>query len=318
MDDIQIDRFRQNLLQLRSELINLSSTSDDAAKTVEYKFISVAPYTTALGAEISGINLADSLSPEVIAEIRRAWLENIVVFFRDQKITPRQQHNFFPTSVRFAKNEARVPIPRHPEVPSVLIQEYDQNARIGADYRLALRQQFPRDPTEVLVLYAIDVPPAGGDTCWINMNAAYEALSSPLRQLCDELTAIHDLVSIMGPGIRDRAGIEAFTKFAESTPPVEHPLVRVNPDSGKRCLYVNPLMTARIKNVSPIESQSILNMLFDHITQEEFMIRFRWEKNSVAFWDNRSSIHRGINDFYPQHRLMHRVFIDEETRPSAS
>ena len=116
------------------------------------------------------------------------------------------------------------------------------------------------------------------------MNAAYEALSSPLRQLCDELTAIHDLVSIMGPGIRDRAGIEAFTKFAESTPPVEHPLVRVNPDSGKRCLYVNPLMTARIKNVSPIESQSILNMLFDHITQEEFMIRFSLGKNSVAFW----------------------------------
>ena len=294
------------------------TAKNEETTNLEYKFISVAPYTTALGAEISGINLADSLSPEVIAEIRRAWLENIVVFFRDQKITPRQQHNFLSYFGKVREDEARVPIPRHPEVPSVLIQEYDQNARIGADIDWHCDNSFREIPQKCSVLYAIDVPPAGGDTCWINMNAAYEALSSPLRQLCDELTAIHDLVSIMGPGIRDRAGIEAFTKFAESTPPVEHPLVRVNPDSGKRCLYVNPLMTARIKNVSPIESQSILNMLFDHITQEEFMIRFRWEKNSVAFWDNRSSIHRGINDFYPQHRLMHRVFIDEETRPSAS
>ena len=203
-------------------------------------------------------------------------------------------------------------------MPSIIIQEYDQYSQIGADIDWHCDNMFREIPQKCSVLYALDVPKTGGDTCWINMASAYEALAEPVRKMCDELTGVHDLVSTMGPGVRAQGGTKAFVGFAERTPPVEHPLVRINPDTGRRSLYVSPLMTARIKDLSPNESASILKMLFDHVTQEEFMVRFRWSKHSVAFWDNRSSIHRGINDFYPQHRLMHRVFIDEETRPTAA
>jgi taurine dioxygenase len=289
--------------------------TDSAAE--EFQHISVKPYAAALGAEINGVNLAEPIGPEVIEEIRRAWLENIVVFFRDQELTPQQQHDFLANfgPIRFPPPDQSF-IPKDKDVQSVLIQEYDQASRIGADVDWHADNSFREIPQKCSVLYGVDIPATGGDTCWVNMVAAYEALAEPVRKMCDELTAIHDLVATMGPGVRAQAGNKAFTSFAERTPAVEHPVVRVNPDTGKRCLYVNPLMTARIKDVSPIESRAILDMLFAHCTQEEFMLRFKWQKGSVAFWDNRSAIHRGINDFYPQHRLMHRVSIDEECPPT--
>ena len=285
----------------------------------DYRHIEVRPLSAALGAEIGGVDLSAELSPEVVAEIRRAWLDHIVVFFRGQQLSPARQHAFMANfgEVRLPPPEQSF-IPKHPDAPTVMVQEYDQYSRIGADVDWHSDNSFREIPQKCSILYALDVPPTGGDTCWINMYAAYEALSEPVRKMCDELTAVHDLVATMGPGVRETAGIKAFMSFAERTPPVEHPVVRVNPDTGRRCLYVNPLMTARIKDVSVIESRQILDLLIEHVTQEEFMVRFRWEKGSAAFWDNRSSIHRGINDFYPQHRLMHRVAIDEESRPAAA
>lgn len=299
--------------------MNVHLAAELQPQETEYQHIEVRPYGGALGAEIHGVDLSEPLAPEVVEEIRRAWLDNIVVFFRDQELPPQAHHDFM---ANFGK--VRVPpkdrkgIPSHPDIPSVMVQEYNEYSRIGADVDWHCDNSFLEIPQKCSLLYALEVPRTGGDTCWSNMYAAYEALAEPVRKMCDELTAIHDLVSIMGPGVRETAGIKAFTSFAERTPPVEHPLVRVNPDTGKKCLYVNPLMTARIKDLSPLESRRILDMLFEHATQEEFVVRFHWEKGSAAFWDNRAAIHRGINDFFPQHRLMHRVAIDEEAPPAAA
>ena len=299
--------------------MNIHLAEESHPDAVDYQHIGVEPCSGAIGAEISGVDISQPLLPEVFAEIRRAWLEYVVVFFRDQELTAQQQHDFME---HFGK--VRIPppeqsfIPKDKDVPSVMIQEYDQYSRIGADVDWHSDNSFREIPQKCSILYAVDVPSSGGDTCWSNMYAAYEGLSEPVRKMCDELTAVHDLVTIMGPGVRDTAGIEAFKSFAERTPPVEHPVVRVNPDTGRRCLYVNPLMTARIKDVSTLESRRILDFLFEHCTQEEFTLRFKWRKGSAAFWDNRSAIHRGINDFYPQHRLMRRVAIDEENPPAAS
>ncbi len=284
----------------------------------DYQHIEVRKVGRHIGAEILGVNLANDLTPEVVAEIRRAWLDNIVVFFRDQDITPQQQTSFMEHFGKVRVRDANSFIPGIDDAPAVAVQEYDQYSQIGADVDWHSDSSFNEIPQKCSILYALDVPETGGDTCWISMEAAYEGLSGPVRSMCDELVAIHDLVSTMGPGVWKSAGIERFKAFAERTPPVEHPVVRVNPDTGRKALYVNKLMTARIKDVSPIEGDAILRMLFEHVTQEEYMVRFHWEKGSAAFWDNRSSIHRGINDFSPQHRLMHRVAINEESRPVAA
>lgn len=298
---------------------NVHLAEDLQPREREYKHITVTPVGGALGAEIGNVNLAEKLSDEVMAEIRHAWLENIVVFFRDQEITPQQHNDFMEYfGTPRVQPEGKRIIPVVEEVPSVLVQEYDQYSQIGADVDWHADNSFREIPQKCSLLYALDVPRTGGDTCWANMYAAYEGLSEPIRRMCDELTAIHDLVSIMGPGVRANSGTKAFVAFAERTPPVEHPVVRINPDTGRKALYVNPLMTARIKDMTELESRALLDMLFAHCTQEEFVVRFTWHKGDAAMWDNRACIHRGINNFYPQHRLMHRVGIDEESRPTAA
>ena len=147
------------------------------------------------------------------------------------------------------------------------------------------------------------------------MAAAYEGLSKPMQEFLLGLTAIHDLVETMGTGVLKQYGPDRWQKFRESTPSVEHPIVRTHPETKEKCLLVNPLMTFRIKGLSDPESKAILDMLYEHMTKEEYMVRFRWEKHSVAFWDNRCTAHRGINDFFPAHRLMHRVAIADTKRP---
>ena len=295
-----------------------AAKAEQVRPAADYKHIELEPYGARIGALVKNIDLARPLTPEVFAELRQAWLDNIVLFFHDQDITPQQQHDFLANFGSPRVADGKTMIPTHPDVPSVMVQEYDEYSRIGADVDWHADNSFREIPQKCSILYSLDAPATGGDTCWINMEAAYEALADPVRRMCDELTAIHDLVYTMGPGLREQAGDKAFSSFAERTPPVEHPLVRVNPDTGRRSLYVNKLMTARIKDVSPTESKYILEMLLEHVVQEEFMVRFSWKTGSAAFWDNRSSIHRGINDFYPQHRLMHRVCIEEESRPVGS
>ena len=167
------------------------------------------------------------------------------------------------------------------------------------------------------VLYALDVPEFGGDTVWVNAAKAYEQLSASLRDFLDSLTAVHDLVATMGPGVLKQYGVERFKAFMDSTPPVEHPVVRVHPETQRRSLFVNPLMTSHIKDMSQAESDALLGFLYQHLQAPELQCRFRWRKHSVAFWDNRSTLHKGINDFWPAHRLMHRVAIADALRPEA-
>jgi taurine dioxygenase len=165
------------------------------------------------------------------------------------------------------------------------------------------------------VLYALDVPEAGGDTVWINMYRAFETLSEPMQAFISPLTAIHDISATMGIGILRNYGAEAWQKLRDSTPPVEHPVVRTHPETGRKSLFVNPLLTSSIKGLSESESRMLLDLLFQHMQQPENMCRFRWRKHSVAFWDNRSTAHKGINDFFPAHRLMHRVAVADTERP---
>ena len=277
-----------------------------------YTRIDVRPVTGALGAEVSGIRLAEPLDEETFTELRDAWLTYQVLFFRDQELTPEQHVAF---AGQFGEFQKPGFVPTLEDHPNIRKQEMNEHSKIGSDVTWHTDDTFVEIPSMGSVLYALDVPEAGGDTAWINMYQAFETLSEPMQAFISPMTAIHDISATMGLDILKNYGAEAWQKLRDSTPPVEHPVVRTHPETGRKSLFVNPLLTSSINGLSQPESQMLLDLLFRHIRQPENMCRFRWRKHSVAFWDNRSTAHKGINDFLPAHRLMHRVAIADTERP---
>ncbi len=277
-----------------------------------YTRFDVRPVSGALGAEVSGVRLAESLDDETFRELRDAWLTYQVLFFRDQELTPDQHVAF---AGQFGEFQKPGFVPTLEGQPNIRKQEMDEYSKIGSDVTWHTDDTFLETPSMGSVLYALDVPEAGGDTVWINMYRAFETLSEPMQAFISPMTAIHDISATMGIGILRNYGAEAWQKLRTSTPPVEHPVVRTHPETGRKSLFVNPLLTSSIKGLSETESRMLLDLLFQHMQQPENMCRFRWRKHSVAFWDNRSTAHKGINDFYPAHRLMHRVAVADTERP---
>ncbi len=274
----------------------------------------VKPMTGGLGAEILNIDITQELDADTVTVIHELWLQYKVLFFRDQDFAPEQH-------IAFAMNfgdEVQKPgfVPLLDGYPQIRRQEMNEYSSVGSDVNWHADDTFLEIPSRGSVLHALDVPNGKGDTVWVNMGAAYAGLSEAMQQFLSGLTATHDLVETMGPGVLKSYGPERWQKFREGTPPVTHPMVRTHPETNEKCLFVNPLMTYKVNELSDAESKMLLDFLYEHMTQEEYMVRFRWEKNSVAFWDNRCTAHRGINDFFPAHRLMHRVAIADNQRPA--
>jgi len=252
----------------------------------------------ALGAEIHGVSLG-KLSQSETDEIRRVWLENLVVFFRDQELTPEQY-------MAFAKRVGQ-PIPYpfvrgiegFPEIIEVKKLEHEK-VNFGGVWHSDTT--YLEQPPMASMLLAREVPPAGGDTLFANMYLAYDRLSERIRALLDGMTAIHDGEMLY----RGRYGSDDAGKVY---PRAEHPVVRTHPVTGRKCLYVNRFFTTRIVGLSKIESDGLLQMLFRHVETPEFQVRFRWQPGSIAFWDNRCAQHRALWDYYPNRRYGHRVTV---------
>ena len=275
--------------------------------------LTVRPLTGAMGAELSGIDLSQPLDNKVLAAIRQAWLDHHVLFFRDQKLTPDQHVKF---SSHFGKLTPKGFMPSLAGHPNVMVQEYPElYKREVNDVTWHCDATFLPMPTRGSVLYALEVPDGAGDTVWANMHAAYENLSSHMQIFLSGLTAIHDNVHRDPGRVITQMGAEHFSTMRKILPPIEHPVVRTHPETGRKCLFVNELMTSHIKDINRDESNALLAFLFAHQTKEEFQCRFRWEVNSVAFWDNRCTIHKGVFDFGDQKRLMHRVSIEDDQSP---
>lgn len=277
-----------------------------------YKNFEVRPMTGALGAEIVGLDLAAPLDEDTFAELHQVWLDKLVLFFRDQSLTPEQHLAF---GKRFGEIDPSAYIPTLEGHEEIRVQDMQDATQIGNDINWHCDNSFREIPQKCSALYAIQVPEGAGDTTWANMQLAYELLSPAMQRFLQGLTGIHDLVETMGPGILKQYGPERWQQFRDRTPPVEHPVVRTHPETGRKSLFVNPLMTSGIKELTKAESDHLLEFLFRHCDQEELKCRFRWEKNSLAFWDNRCTIHRGIADFYTDRRIMHRVAIVDNDRP---
>ncbi|HWS47970.1 MAG TPA: TauD/TfdA family dioxygenase [Acidimicrobiia bacterium] len=267
--------------------------------------ISAEPIAGALGAEISGVDLAADLDDATVAEIRAAWLEHLVVFFRDQHLTPERFLVFArrigtPVEYPFVKG-----IEGYPEIISVSKLPHETVNFGGIWHSDTVYLECP--PMATLLL-AREVPPRGGDTMWANMYAAYEALSPGLRQLLDGLRAVNssalaDVSKTREDRIRD-SGTDADLEYV-----AEHPVVRTHPETGRKALYVNVAHTARFANMTVEESRPLLRYLFEHSVRPEFTCRFRWAPGSLALWDNRCTMHNPINDYHGFTRTMHRITL---------
>jgi taurine dioxygenase len=263
----------------------------------------------ALGAEISGVDLAQPLPDETIAAIRRALVEHQVIFFRDQDLTPAQQVAF---GRRFG------PLNIHPYVtgmagqPEVMeiIKEPSDRINFGGGWHSDM--SFLETPAIGSILYAVELPAWGGDTLFASQAAAFEALSPGLQKTLEGLNAVHSAsreYSAQGHSAQKRGAMQVAEADGYVGEYV-HPMVLVHPETGRKALYVNPAFTLRIEGWKTKESRALLDYLFDHCRYEAFTCRFAWAKGSVAFWDNRSVWHFALNDYLGQRRHMRRVTVD--------
>jgi taurine dioxygenase len=266
--------------------------------------IEVLPVTPTIGAEIRGVDLSCPLEPATVSAIERALLDHLVIFFRGQSIEPEQQ-------IALARHFGEISIPpfspRYGTNPELFVLDQKSPKGEGADNWHSDNTFMPEPPMGT-ILRAIELPSSGGDTCFANMVAAYEALSPPIRGLIDGLRAVHDLTRPLQKAIAAGHTTAQLEETQRLWPPVEHPVVRTHPVTGRKGLFVNGNSTTRIVGLSERENAALLPFLVDHVRSPEFQCRFRWEVGSIAFWDNRSAQHFAVPD-YTERRVMHRVTI---------
>ncbi|WP_394562076.1 taurine dioxygenase [Aquipseudomonas alcaligenes] len=269
--------------------------------------LNITPLSPALGALVGGIDLRQPLSDANQQAIEQALLDHQVLFFRAQPIEPRQQAAF---AARFGDLHIHPIYPNIPEQPEVLVLDTAvTDVRDNAIWHTDVT--FLETPALGAVLAAKQLPAYGGDTLWASSSAAFEALSKPLQRLLDGLTASHDFTRSF-PLERFGNTPEALERYHEvqrQHPPVTHPVVRTHPVTGRKGLFVNEGFTTRINELEPTESDALLSFLFAHSTRPEFSIRWRWQENDVAFWDNRITQHYAVDDYRPTRRVMHRATI---------
>jgi taurine dioxygenase len=270
--------------------------------------IDVRPVAGALGAELSGISIGDDLDDASIAEIRQALNHYCVIFFRNQQFDAGRHKAFarrfgdifiHPNYQGVGDDDEIVMVRREPGDQHIVGEEWH------ADTTMV------RAPPMGAILYAIEVPPYGGDTCFANQYLAYDALSQGMKRMLEGLRAVHSDRKVAGP----QAGRNTYrsTKVREDDAWRDtvntHPVVRTHPETGKKLLFVNHSYTVGFAGMTEAESRPVLDYLLDHGHRAEFTCRFRWETGSVAFWDNRSVKHLAIHDAGPHRRLMRRVQI---------
>jgi taurine dioxygenase len=268
--------------------------------------IEVRRIAGALGAEIHGVDLARPLDDETVAALRRAFLENLVVFFRDQDLTLEQ---FMALARRFGR-PIEYPFVKglegYPEIIEVAKLEHE-TVNFGGIWHSDTT--YLETPPMGTMLLAREVPQVGGDTLFANMHLAYETLSDGLRRTLDGLRAVNssaraDVTRTREDRIRSSPAERANRVFE-----AEHPVVRTHPETGRKALYVNVAHTVRFAGWTEAESAPLLDFLCRHQTRPELTCRFHWEKASLAFWDNRAAQHNPINDYHGHRRIMHRITL---------
>lgn len=277
----------------------------DAQRVGDYDRITVEPIAGAIGAEIGGVDLRD-LDDDLIAELRRAWLDHKVLFFRDQELTQEQHiaygRAFGELEVHpFTRNEQG-----HPEI--IVLESTPEQFTAAENWHSDVT--FRECPPLGSILYGRIVPPYGGDTAWANMELVYENLPDDLKDQLEGLYAIHDYGKVFGRrtparGVDDDEIARARAEF----PPQKHPIVRTHPETGRKSLFINRSFVIGIDGMTADESRPLRRRLYEQVNRLEFTCRFRWRPGSIAQWDNRCTQHYAVPDHGGFHRRMERVTL---------
>jgi taurine dioxygenase len=282
----------------------------------KYQRIETHKIAGALGAEVEGVDLSQELDEETLGEVRSALLENCVIFFRDQSFTPDQQLAFARRWGEIHLHPFMEGMKSHPEILEIVKTPADKK-NFGGSWHTD--QMFSPQPAMGTMLYALEVPSAGGDTMFTNQYLAYESLSEGMKAMLGELKVVcagdnfrqHDGVSRAARYEREMKHMKVKDPGNVQTTSV-HPLVRTHPETGRKALYVGGHVQ-RIDGMTNEESDPIINFLKAHSIRPEFTCRFRWESGSLAFWDNRCTQHFAINDYPAETRIMRRITICGDT-----
>jgi taurine dioxygenase len=281
-----------------------------------YRKIEVKPLAGALGAEIRGVDLK-RLDDATFAEVRSAWLEHLVVFFRDQNIEPEEQIAFAKRFGAIHHHPFMKGMEEHPEILEIVKEEGDTRA-FGEVWHTD--QMFNPKPAKATILYAKETPNVGGDTMFANMYLAYEALSEPMQALLAGVRTwnVGDRKKLSQAGAMGPARQGSYSGNAAMAAKVRdpgdlqteaaHPLVRTHPETGRKTLYIGN-HTQTLEGFKHSEARPIIDFLMAHAVQPELTCRFRWEVGSMAIWDNRCTQHRALNDYHGKRRRMHRITI---------
>ncbi|MGO1051890.1 TauD/TfdA dioxygenase family protein [Crossiella sp. CA198] len=265
-----------------------------------YELFILRPLGRVIGAQIHGVDLAEPLTPVLREELNRALLEWKVLFFREQRITPGQQRAF---AAHWGELETN---PFIPQGDTAEVTRFERSAAMpGLENIWHTDVTFRPNPALGSVLRLITVPPIGGDTMWADMAAAYDNLPEEVRERIEGLRAVHDYL----PGFARFTDPELLVRHQEQFPSVTHPVVRRHPETGRRTLFVNQAFTTHIVGLPRAESDRLLRYLFTQAHVPEYQVRFRWQPDSVAFWDNRATQHYAVNDYHPHARVAERVAI---------
>jgi taurine dioxygenase len=245
--------------------------------------LDVRPLAGALGAEIRGLDLSEPLTESARSAIRAALLDHLVIFFPEQHLNPERHRAF---AANWGEMEIHPYLSKVDGYPEVIVLEGAVADMWHTDVTFSDR------PPVMSILNMVSAAPVGGDTMWSNQYASYDALSEPLREMLDGLTALH-----------------TARTYGQPENQAEHPAVRVHPETGRRCLYVNGQFTERFPQLSRDESDMLLGFLVRHMAQPKFTVRYRWSTGTVAIWDNRCTQHSVVNDIDDAERVINRVTI---------
>ncbi len=264
--------------------------------------LEIRPLAPSIGAEVVGLDLSEPLGAEVVAQVRAALAHHLVLFFMDQDLSPEQQ-------TTFARQFGEV-TPAHPVIPS--LEGHPEVLPIdGREDRASWWHTdvtFLSTPPLGSILHMRQAPSVGGDTMWVSLQAAYDALSDPVRAMCDKLIAWHH-DPWFAADVDANGGYEWNGKWHEKLYPASHPVVRTHPETKRNGLFVNSQFTRHLEGMSKVESDAILDLLYRHCQRPEFSCRFRWKVGAVAFWDNRATLHYALDDYGDALRIAHRVTL---------
>ncbi|MGW4995194.1 TauD/TfdA dioxygenase family protein [Streptomyces mirabilis] len=267
----------------------------------EYRILGIHPLTPHIGAEITGVDLSHPIGADLADELRQALLEWKVIFFRDQRDFGPEDHAAL--AGLWGEPEAN---PFFPKGDRAGVSRLAKDAMaVGNENIWHSDHSFMAAPALGSVLRAVEIPASGGDTLWADMGAAYDNLPDATKQRIEGLTAEHDWVPTWGATMTQ----ERIAALRQTLPAVEHPVVVRHPATGRRLLYVNEPFTTRIVGLGEEESRELLHGLVLQARIPEYQVRFRWQPDSVAIWDNIAVQHYAINDYYPQRRVMERIAV---------